>query len=179
MLKVIFGEEIEKEEFILGYTFKSKVKFLDDIIIYKHNTSGYTRETKKSPVTTDCRSIENHYDCELLIYTDLDKEIEMKYALCMGKSGNPARLHLPIEEVELIDREGLGFNQYTPISIGTGVIKPITLLTKFNSKLNSYDAQVEHLRFNKEFEYNKNYDAELEHNIVLWKYKDGEVSFFD
>lgn len=175
ILKVLFGEEIEKEEFIFGHTFNSSIKFLDDITIYKHTNEGYQRKTRKDPVTTDCRSIENHYECELIIYTDLHKELKMRYPLYMGKSGNPARVKLPIDKVDLRDKKGKGYNQYTPIHIGRGKIKPINLITKYNPKLNSYDAQVSPLRLNKEFDYDKNYDDELKHNVVLWKHDEEGV----
>lgn len=179
ILKVLFGEEIENEEFTFGYTFNSALKYLDDLTIYKHTDKGYHRRTKESPVTSDCRSIENHYDCELIIYTSLDKDLKMEYALCMGKSGNPARLRLPIEEIELQDIEGKGYNQYTPFSVGTGKIKNITLLTKYNRVYNSYDSISALLRLNKEFDYDKNYDSELEHNIILWEYRKGGVEYND
>lgn len=175
ILKVLFGEEIENEEFIFGHTFNSGIRYLDDYTIYKHSNEGYERKTKTSPVSTDCRSIEYHYECELIIYTNIKKKLMMKYPLCMGKSGNPARLRLPIKEIELKEKEGKGYNQYTPINIGKGTIRPINLITKYNPKLNSYDAQVAPLRLNKEFDYDKNHDEELNHNIVLWKYKEGGV----
>lgn len=175
ILKLLFGEEIEKEEFVFGYTFASAMKYLDDLKIYKHSTEGYARATKKSPVTTDCISIENHYECELLIYTDLEKELKMERALCMGKSGNPARLRLPIEKVELKNKDGKGYNQYTPVNIGRGKIRHINLVTIYNERLNSYDAQVAKVRLNKEFDYSKNHDEELNHNVILWKHKSGGV----
>lgn len=179
ILKLLFGEEIEDEEFTFGHTFSSATKYLDDLTIYKHTEYGYQRKTKESPVLTDCRSIENHSECELIIYTDLNKELRMERALCMGRSGNPARIRLPIASVRLENKEGKGYNQYTPISIGKGKISPIDLITTYNPDFNSYEGQVVPLRLNKEFNYDKNYDEELSHNIVLWKYKDGGVSHND
>lgn len=179
ILKVLFGEDIEDSEFVFGYTFNSKSKYSDAITIYKHTDKGYQRATKKSPVTSDCRSVETHYDCELLIYTDLNRELKMEYALCMGKSGNPARVELPIKEVKLIDNEGYVFNQFTPISVGTGKIRTVNMMTRFNFKLNSYDSISAPLRFNKKFEYNKNYDEELEHNIVFWEKTKEGVEYYD
>ena len=97
----------------------------------------------------------------------------------MGKSGNPARVHLPIEEVDLIDFNYKGFNQYTPKNIGKGVIKPTNLVTKYSQSLDCYDHQVAHLRLNQEFEYDKNYDQIEMQNIFLWKFKNGEVKEYD
>lgn len=179
ILRVLFGEDVLSKEFVFGYIFNSSLKYLDDLTIYKHSDKGYNRKTKTSPILTDCRSIENHYECKLIIYTDLNMKLKIERALCMGKSGNPARVRLPIETVELKDKEGKGFNQYTPVKIGRGKISPINLITTYNRELDSYNAQSLPLRFNKEFNYDKNHDEELEHNIVLWKFKDGGVEFYD
>ena len=175
IVRVLYGEDINN--FVFGYTFKSEVKYKDDISIYKHSKDGTVREKNKPK--SDCRFIENHAECELLIYTNISNIMTINYMLCMGKSGNPARLHFPIQEIDLIQKEGQGFNQYTPKHIGTGVIKPTNLVTNFDNLLGSYRAQVSHLRLNSKFDYNKNYDNEEQHNIFLWEIKNGEVRVYD
>lgn len=177
ILKVIYGEEIEKENFVFGCTFKSKGKFIDDTTVYKHTNEGFRIE--KGKVITDCNQIKYHVDCELIIYTDIDKEIVVKEILSIGRANSPTRIHFPIKKVELIDAEGYGTNQFTTKDIGKGLIEPINLKSKYNPRLNAYDHQITHLRFNRKFKYNKNYDTEEQQNIFLWKHEKGMVKSFD
>lgn len=175
MLRLIYGEDIDK--FVFGYTFKSEGRFKDDIKIYKHRHNGLSTKHKKT--VTDCRYIEFHTESKLIIYTNINKDIQVNFPICIGKSGSPARIHLPIKEVNLINKKGKGFNQFTPNNIGKGVINPTTLVTNYNKDLNLYDNSIGHLRLNKEFEYDKYYDEDLEQNIFLWKYKNKEVIAYD
>lgn len=175
MLRLMYGEDIDN--FVFGYTFESDCKYLDDITLYKHNAKGVFR--KKGDIVTDCKAIEYHSGCRLVIYTDINRKLSVEHPICMGKSGNPARIHLPIEEINLIDFNYKGFNQYTPKSVGRGVIKPTNLVTWYKPELEVYEQQVEHLRFNRQFEYDKNYDATEKENIFLWQIKEGTVKAYD
>lgn len=176
ILRVLFGEDIDN--FIFGYTFTSETKFLDDITLYKHSNEGFTLNKNKE-IATNCNSREYLYNNRLIIYTDIQDKLSMNYSLCLGKSGSIARLHLPIQNVNLITRDGQGFNQFTPTRIGNGVINPTTMVTKFNEKLGVYDQQIKHLRRNTTFNYNKNYDESELQNIFLWKIRNGDVEEYD
>lgn len=176
MLKVIFGEEIDN--FIFGYAFKHESKFDDAMTMYKMNIRELPiigELDKRKSYITDSIIREYLYDCILKIYTDLDLPIEMNYCLTMGRANNLARLHLPFEKVELIDEAGLGYNQLTPVSIGTGIIMPIAYYSSYDKRTQSFQTKTKHLRYNKEFEYNKNFDEEEGQNIFLWKYEGGEI----
>lgn len=176
MLKVIFGEEID--DFIFGYTFEYESKFNDAMLIYKVNLKEMPTvgelEKRKDQVT-DSIIRDYLYNCVLKIYTDLDLPIEMNYCLTMGRANNLARLHLPFEKVELIDAIGLGYNQLTPVNIGIGIVSPITYYSNYDKRTQSFQTKTKHLRYNKEFNYNKNFDEEEGQNIFLWRYKDGEI----
>ena len=176
MLKVIYGDDIDN--FTFGYLFKSSLKFNDDITIHKRNSLG-KRVKKGENFTSDIRRIEYLYDCSLTIYTDINKEIEMNYILTMGKAGNPAKLNLPIKSIELFDKDGKGFNQFTTKEIGTGRILSCNMLSKYNPKYDSYDNQIELLRFNKEFNYDNYFDDEEGQNIFLWQVNNGVVKNFN
>ena len=114
------------------------------------------------------------YRVELTIYTDISKDVSMKDVLVLGKSNCLATLY-EIKEIELSDEDGFGYNQYTQREIGDGQIRRINTLTKFNEHKDMYDIKSEIVRENLEFEYDKNYDKELEQNIYLWKWKGGKI----
>lgn len=175
ILRVLYGEDIDN--FVFGYMFQSEGKYLDDTTIYKHTTEGSNKV--KGEIVTDCKVVEYHTGCRLVIYTDISSELSVKYPICMGKSGNPARIHLPIESIELAEFNYKGFNQYTPKNIGRGVINPTNLVTKYDPTMEVYEQQVAHLRFNREFNYDKNYDATEKQNVFLWKMNEGEVEAYD
>ena len=42
-----------------------------------------------------------------------------------------------------------------------------------------YDIKTSLVRENVEFEYSKNYDKDLEQNIYLWNWKDGNINGID
>ena len=176
MLKVIFGQEIDN--FVFGYTFEYDSKFNDAMAMYKVNINNVLtvgQLEKRNDQVTDSIIKEYLYDCILKIYTDIDLPIEMNYCLTMGRANNLARLHFPFKKVELVDEIGLGYNQLTPINIGTGVISPITYFSNYDKKTQSFQTKTKHLRLNKKFNYNKNFDEEEEQNIFLWKYESGEI----
>lgn len=171
ILRVIFGEDINN--FVFGYTFKYDAKVKDSITIHK------LKFGKKKSIGSDCCRRDYLYNCELTIYTSIDADIKMNYILTLGKSGNLARLELPIANTELKEKTGIAYNQFSPINIGTGVIKRYSMNSVYSKKLQSFDSLSKNLRFNTELKYNKNYDEDDEQNILLWKFKDGEVSFCD
>lgn len=175
MLQTIYDRKIDN--FIFGYLFESDTKFKDTITIHKRSNEG--RFIKNKEYQSDAKFIEMHYNCKLKIYTSITQNIKMNYMLCMGKAENIARLHFPIQKVKLVNKKGQGFNQYTTKDIGTGNIKSYNMKSYYVPKFNSYDHQVELLRFNKVFDYNKNYDEEEQQNIFLWEIKDGKVKAFD
>ncbi|MCQ4925039.1 CRISPR-associated protein Cas5 [Tissierella carlieri] len=176
ILKVLFGEDIDNFKF--GYTFKYESKFEDAMNISKVNINDVV--TLEDPSTnkrkvTDNITREYLYDCTLLIYTDIELPIEMNYCLTMGRSNSLARVHFPFKPVQLLEEVGQGFNQYTPIELGLGMIKPITYYSEFDKKSQSFNTKVKHLRLNKHFDYDRNYDKEEDQNIFLWKYQGGEI----
>lgn len=166
ILQNIYNRDIDNFKF--GYAFKSEQIFKDDITIHKKGSA-----IKKD--LTNIHSIELHDRCELNIYTDISKDINVNYILCMGRAGNIARIRFPIEEVELVDRRGLGRNQFTSRNLGDGRIEAITLKSEYIGWLDSYDHQVGKLRFNKEFEYDKFYSEEEQQSIFMWEMKNGKV----
>lgn len=190
ILRVIYGEEIDN--FIFGYTFNYEGKYNDLMNVYKLNASEdfkffTTIDKSKDELTiipskdkiTDVVNREYLFNCALKIYTNIDKDIKMNYPLTMGRANCLARLHFPIEEVKLINKEGEGYNQFTPMDVGVGQIMPITYYSKYDKELQSFQTKIKHLRYNKTFSYDKNYDTEEEHNILLWKYTGGEVEKFE
>ena len=177
ILRVLFGDDIDNFKF--GYLFESETKFIDDILIHKRKHDG-NRFKKGINFVSDVRSMECLYNCGLIIYTDINRELVVNYILSMGRSNNPAKLVFPIKEIELIDKDGFGFNQYTPEDIGRGRIFFVNMLSRFNSAYDSYDNQIAHLRFNEKFKYNKTFDPEEKQNIFIWQLADGVVKpFYD
>ncbi len=172
ILKTIYNDNIDNFKF--GYLFKSDLIFKDDITIHKRNKSGSRVMKKKHPVT-DARFIEMHYNCKLTIYTDIKDDVSLNYILCMGRAGNIARLHLPIRKVNLEDKEGKGYNQYTNINVGAGKIETYNMKSEYKSEFQSYDHQVQKLRLNNVFDYNKNYDEEEEQCVFMWEMNNGDV----
>lgn len=176
MLKVLFGEDIN--DFKFGYTFDYVTKFEDVMNMSKINIEKISDIGDIGPSNknvTDVITREYLHDCILNIYTDIELPLVMDYCLTMGRANSLARVHLPIEKANLIDKVGVGYNQYTPIDIGQGIIKPITYISEYDKKTQSFKTKVKHLRINKEFEYDKFYDPIAEQNLFLWKYEDGEI----
>lgn len=172
ILKNIYGEDID--DFILGYSIKYKAKHKDAMTLYKEvNLSERSPKDRKRFITDLC-IVEYLYRVELTIYTDISKDVSMKDVLVLGKSNCLATLY-EIKEIELSDEDGFGYNQYTQREIGDGQIRRINTLTKFNEHKDMYDIKSEIVRENLEFEYDKNYDKELEQNIYLWKWKGGKI----
>lgn len=179
MLMVLFGEEID--DFIFGYTFDYEHKYKDAMTMNKIDINKINEVGDFSPVNdkvVDSGIREYLHDCVLTIYTDIDLPIKMEYCLTMGRSNNLARVHFPFKEIKLLNKAGKGYSQYTDKNIGKGKISAISIFSKYNKLSQSFDTNIKHLRFNEEFDYDKNYDDEAEENIFLWKFKDGEIIEF-
>jgi len=173
ILRNIYGFNINN--FKLGYTFKYDTLFEDLVKKYKVDI----KNQKPKNMTTDACSKEYLFDTELIIYTDIKLPINMFRTLTLGQADSLAKIEMPIQEIELVNKQGIGYGQYTPINIGTGHIIPmLTAYTKYNSKLGSYDSRIISLRFNNEFNYDKNFDEDDNQNIFIWSIK-GDYIYAD
>ncbi|MCC0650769.1 MULTISPECIES: CRISPR-associated protein Cas5 [Clostridioides] len=174
ILKNIYGEEID--DFILGYVIYHNGTFKDLQTIYKEINPNVKTLTDNDRFQTDVCPIEYLINPKLIIYTNIDKNIEFNEPLCLGKTNCLAKvLSLSEIEVNLIDKKAIGYNQYTDINIGDGMIKRINTLTEYNEKKGYYDIYSSMVRENDEFEYGKYYDEDEQQNIFLWNWKKGGV----
>ncbi|CCL08503.1 CRISPR-associated protein Cas5 [Clostridioides difficile] len=174
ILKNIYGEEID--DFILGYVIYHNGTFKDLQTIYKEINPNVKTLTDSDRFQTDVCPIEYLINPKLIIYTNIDKNIEFNEPLCLGKTNCLAKvLSLSEIEVNLIDKKAIGYNQYTDINIGDGMIKRINTLTEYNEKKGYYDIYSSMVRENDEFEYGKYYDEDEQQNIFLWNWKKGGV----
>ncbi len=177
MLKVIFGERID--DFIFGYYFERETKFQDAITIhkapFKFNKSTGTKEILKNKIGTSDICVKEYLaNCRLYIYTNLDSDIVMEYGLCMGRSSCPARLRLPFKETELNKQTTVLNNQFIP-KTGKGRIRPITVTTKYNPALQSFESQIMYLQEARNAKTEAFYDATNNRSVHLWGYREGEV----
>lgn len=172
LLTNIFGEV--PDEFILGYTFSYQSEFSDTVKKYKHNNKKRTMHITK--MVTDACVQECLSDTVLTVYTSINQPINMIRTITMGQANNLAKIELPIKEVTLDNRKGVGYNQFTPLNVGLGDIMPmITVYTEFDTRLNSYNTRTKPLRFNQQFEYDKNHDIENNQNVFLWEVRNGDI----
>lgn len=172
MLKNLYGDDIS--DFKLGYTINYKSKALDATTIYKELDVTEKSFKDKKRFITDLCFIEYLYDVEMYIYTDINREIKLKDTLVLGKTNCLGTLS-KVEEVELINQEGFGYNQYTAKELGEGQIRRINTLTSYNADTDMYNIQGAVVRENREFEYDRNYDPALMQNIYLWNWREGKV----
>lgn len=172
MLQNIYNENINN--FIVGYFIDYKVKEYEIVKIYKEINPNVRKLTDNDRFTSDIVKVENLNTVRLVIYTNLQEEMNLKIPLVFGKANYLAKIK-EISDIELLSKEAYGYNQYTDISIGEGVIKRINTLTKYNEMKGRYDYKSILVRENTEFKYNNYYDSDEEQCIFLWKFKDGEV----
>lgn len=172
ILQNIYNKDISN--FTFGYTIEYQQKHRDLMTIYKEFNMMEKSFTDRARFMKDTCIVEYLTDVSLTIYTDINEDIELKDVLTLGKTNCLASIK-EIKEVELIDFKGCGYNQYTSKNIGNGQIRRINTLTKYNEYTDMYDIYTDIFRENIEFEYDKNYDKELEQNIFLFKYKDEGV----
>lgn len=166
ILKNIYGEEID--DFTLGYVIYHNGTFKDLQTIYKEINPNVKTLTDSDRFQTDVCPIEYLINPKLIIYTDINKNIEFNEPLCLGKTNCLAKvLSLSEIKVNLIDKEAVGYNQYTDINIGDGMIKRINTLTEYNEKKGYYDIYSSMVRENNEFEYNKYYDEDEKQEYFL------------
>lgn len=170
ILKNIYGEEIDN--FILGYFIEHKGTFEDVQTLYKEINPNVKTLISPDRFTTDICPVEYLIQPRLVIYTDIDQSIEFKEPLCLGKANCLARV-VSLDEIsiQLVEYNGKGYNQYTAINVGDGMIKRINTLTKYNDQKGYYDIYSSMVRENDEFNYDKYYDEEEQQNIFLWKWK--------
>lgn len=176
ILQNIYGMEID--DFTLGYFINYTTKHKEAMTIYKELDLSENSHKSKKRFITDLCIVEFLYNIELVIYTDIDREIELKEPLVLGKTNCLASIS-EITNIDLIDKEGYGYNQYTSKNIGNGQIRRINTLTSYNENTDMYDIKSELVRENIEFKYDKNYDNDLERNIYLWNWRGGKISGID
>lgn len=170
ILKNIYGEEID--DFILGYIIEHKGTFKDVQTLYKEINPNVKTLKCGDRFVTDICPVEYLIEPRLVIYTDIDRKIEFNEPLCLGKTNCLARI-VSLDEIsiQLINYSAKGYNQYTDINTGDGMIKRINTLTKYNEKKGYYDIYSSMVRENDEFNYDKYYDEYEKQNIFLWKWK--------
>lgn len=172
ILQNIYGLDID--DFILGYTINYDCKNREIMTIYKEIDLKERTLSDSKRFIKDLCTIEYLYNVELIIYTDICKEIELKDVLVLGKANCLAKIK-SIEEIELIKEEGYGYNQYTQKNLGNGQIRRINTITFFDEFTDMYNIQSALVRENSRFNYDKNYDSDLQQNIYLWRYKGGFI----
>jgi len=172
ILQNIYNENIDN--FIVGYFIDYKVKAYEIVKIYKEINPNVRKLTDSKRFTSDIVEVENLNNVRLVIYTDIQEEMNLKTPLVFGKANYLAKIK-EISDIELLGKDAYGYNQYTDISVGEGMIKRVNTLTKYNEQKGYYDYKSTLVRENTEFKYNNNYDSEEEQCIFLWQFKDGEV----
>ena len=173
ILQNIYGKDIDN--FTFGYTISHKGKTREVMKLYKEINPLEKALTDKKRFTSDIATIEYLYDVELVIYTSINQTILLEDVLVLGKANNLGTI-TEIKEIDLVEKDGYGYSQYTSKNIGDGQIRRINTLTEFNENTDKYDIKSALVRENREFEYDKNYDEELEQNIYLWNWNGGEIS---
>ena len=169
IIKVLFGNDVDNFKF--GYKHIYENSYKEIFALNKHN-----RTIGKKVISEPCyRDIYNNNT--LILYTDisLDK-LSVNHCLTMGRANNLATIKFPIEEIDLIKREGIARNQYSPIYMGNGIVQNMSVVNKFNKILNLFDLKPIKLRFNEELKYNNFFDRELNENIIMWKFNNEELT---
>ncbi len=176
--KILFGHDIDN--FVFGYTLEHSGIFVDLIKTYKETNQlvKNTEYLKNGIQNSDVRSIEYLINPKIYLYTTIDKELQINDILNLGKTDCLARVLISqIQEIELKDIQGNGFNQWTDIKTGEGSIKRITTETIYNEEKGYYDIYNALFRENREFNYDKYFDEDREQSIFLWKYnKEGKLN---
>lgn len=162
ILKNIYGDKIDYFDF--GFTFKSNGIFTDVQTTYKEAALGKKR-------TCDICYVEYLTEPILVIYTNISDEFQLNDVLNLGKTNCLAHLKIITEKLEV--GTGKGFNQWTPLSVGNGVICRIATSTKYNSAKGFYDIKTGLFRLNTRFT-NISYRSKYG-NIQIWQYRGGNV----
>lgn len=182
IIKEIYDIDLEKENFIFGYTIKHEGITREFTKVYKEFNCRKLKLTDSERFKGDNIYLENLINPELIIYVDMNKEIKLKEPIVLGKTNYLAKIinmHKGyFEKVKLIDKCGIGYNQLTALNIGTGMIERRNVLTKFKKEICAYDYITKLFRVNDEFEYDKFYDEKEKQNIFLWKWERGMLNEF-
>lgn len=171
ILQSLYGTDINN--FILGYTFNNEGTVIDLSTIYKEINTNSNQANKR--FTKDIIYIENIINPKLIIYTDIKSDFELKNPLVLGKANYLARIN-NISNAKLITHDGQGYNQYTDIDTGKGMIVRINTETKYNENRDCYDYKNILVRDNRNFDYDKFYDEEENQNIFLWRWENGKTT---
>ena len=173
ILQNLYGEEID--DFTLGYIIEYQGVHKEIENVVKEINTNVKKLTDSKRFITTPATFEYLIEPRLVIYTDIDKPLELKSVLNLGKTNCLAKL-TEIKEVELMDQEGKGFNQYVSMNlVDYGMPKRINTLTKYNEHKGYYDIFSEVVVESEEFDFDKYYDAEEEQNIFLWKWNKGGI----
>lgn len=171
ILENIFGEGIDNFKF--GFTFQSNTRPFTDIQkVYKQTTLGNSKQVVQGNIAFDICHIEYLINPKLCIYTDINRNVVLEETLNLGKTDCLA--NIKISQANLTAKKGKGYNQWTPIDVGSGKVLRIATKTTYNTRKGIYDIETKVVRLNKTFNSDKNYDEE-EGNIFMWKYEGGNV----
>jgi len=129
ILQNIYNDEINN--FTIGCTIEYDETNMELIKIYKEINQNIKTLTCGDRFQNDVMYVENIINPRLVIYTDLKDDIRALNPLTLGKTNYLAKIN-SIEKIKLINKEGQGYNQYTSINIGEGMIKRINTITKYN-----------------------------------------------
>lgn len=174
ILKNIYGDDINN--FVFGYTIKHQGIHKEIATIYKEVNTIAKSMTCAERFRSDITTIEYLINPKLIIYTDLDRNLKLNDVLNLGKTDCLAKIS--IENIELVKKFGLGFNQYTSKNIGDGFIRRINTLTKYSTEKGYYEYKGTTVKENYEFEYEGFFDNDLNQSIFLWKWNEGEICEF-
>ena len=171
MLKTIYNEDIN--DFKVGYFIEYEGINKEINTIYKDVNLNERSLNDRGKI--DTMYVENLYNVRLIIYHNINSEITLNEPLVLGKTNYLA--NIKFEVVDLKNKEGYGYMQYTPIDIGNGIIQRINTETKYNPLKGYYEYKTELTRENLEgFKLKNNYDETENMNIYMWKWRDGDVS---
>lgn len=172
ILKNIYGQNID--DFEVGYFIEFDSINKEVNTIYKEINLNADKKPKGRFIA-DTIYVENLINPRLVIYHSIKSDIEFNQPLCLGKANYLA--NIKFDKVELIDKGGIGYNQYTPTNIGSGMINRINTITEYNDIKGYYEYKTTLVRENlTEFELNSNYDETEDMNIYMWKWRNGDVS---
>ena len=173
ILKNIYGQDID--DFEVGYFIEFDSINKEVNTIYKEINPNEKTLTCSERFRSDAIYVENLVNPRLVIYHNINSDIEFKQPLCLGKANYLA--NIKFDKVKLINKCGLAYNQYTPTNIGSGMITRINTITEYNDIKGYYEYKTTLVRENlTEFELDSNYDETENINIYMWKWRNGDVS---
>lgn len=167
MLETIYGEDIDN--FIFGYNMTFDDTEYEVSSIHKEvnvevlNNSEIKKELGKSNPCNIEYLIKPNLE---VIVININKEIEMKNVLNMGKTNCLAKA--VFSEVEIKKEKTIQENVLTDFKDGYGVVERMNIETKYNVKKGCYDYFTKLFRLNDEYECNYTYE---EKGVYLWEYK--------